>query len=294
MTDKLRILGVFAHPADMVTEAGGALARHAENGDAVEVVILTHGGRIHPNIYVEESRKSEGEQQKGIADAGRDRVLAIKHAEMDRAAEILGIDKVHYLDYEDNMMTVHDEIISHVAEMMETIRPHILVAHHMGLGSGIGSPHELAGQIAVAAGTLASQRLSNLDKKGAHHILQTFFVSVGASQGFGIVNDLYIDITPVVSKKVRAMDQFVSQGYEGEYCRKTVMGHNGHWGSLAGVSFAEAYTRDRKEIHSLFPLTEHQKKKDVLTAHREYSKNTNLWTIPVEPSPTTDLMKAPA
>ncbi len=50
----MRIAAVFAHPADMATEAGGTLALHTQQGDEVFVIILTHGGRLHPNIYLEE------------------------------------------------------------------------------------------------------------------------------------------------------------------------------------------------------------------------------------------------
>ena len=36
----------------------------------------------------------------------------------------------------------------------------------------------------------------------------------------GIVADFYVDITPVIGRKVQAFDQYVSQGYEGQFARK--------------------------------------------------------------------------
>ena len=87
MEEKLSVMCVVAHPADMVTECGGTLALHAARGDEVTAVILTHGGRVHPVIYVEESRKDEGDQKQDIAEAQRNLVLDIKHAEIEAAAK---------------------------------------------------------------------------------------------------------------------------------------------------------------------------------------------------------------
>ena len=289
---RLSILGIFAHPADMATESGGTLALHAERGDRVEVAVLTHGGRIHPNIYVEEARKKGAARDEDIAAAEREAVLAVKHAEMESAARILGIGKVHALDFEDNQFTLNEAMVRRVADVILETRPDIIVTHHPGFNSGIGDSHCLAGQVAVAAQTLAAQQLANLDARAAHHVRQMFFISVGVSSrdmltpGGGPSPDTYIDITSVVKKKVQAMDQFVSQGYEGDFARKCVTGHNGHWGSLARVAFAEPYMRGNPETHSLLPLTRAALGLDVLTSHRAYSKGADIWKIPVAPSPT--------
>lgn len=291
--ERLSIVGVFAHPADMAAEAGGTLALHAERGDDVRVIILTHGGRLHPNIYIEEARKGEAERNENVADAGRETILGIKRAEMLRSAEILGIGEVVMLDYEDVMVAVDRDTVTRVADRLSSIRPHLIVTHHPGFGPGIGSDHCLAGQIACAASSVAAKNLSNLDDKPPHFVKQVYFCSNGVSSrsstapGGGPINDLYVDITPVVEKKIRAMDQFVSQGYEGDYARKCVAGHNGHWGSIAGVTFAEAFMRSHAEIHPYLPLPTIQKTRDEITAHRSYSRKANVWTLPVEPSPTS-------
>ena len=45
----MKIMTCFAHPADTITNCGGTLARHADAGDEIVAVILTHGGRINRN-----------------------------------------------------------------------------------------------------------------------------------------------------------------------------------------------------------------------------------------------------
>lgn len=294
---KLKILGVFAHPADMVTEAGGTLAMHADRGDGILAVFLTHGGRIHPNLYAEEQRKRPGERDEGIADADREKVLGIKHAEVEAAARILGVQRLLFLDYEDGMVSVQREMVERLADSIAGFAPHLMVAHHPGFTPGIGNDHCVAGQTAVAAAALAALRLSNLDRKPAHWMAQTYFIAQGVSSrssitpGGGPVNDLYVDITPVVERKVRALDQFVSQGYDGDYARKCVSGHNGHWGSLAGVPFAEPFMRGSVETHAGLPVAEIDLARDHLGFHRTYSRGANLWGIPVEESPTRGLLR---
>lgn len=55
----VKIMTIYAHPADTITNCGGTLARHADAGDETVALILTHGGRIHPNQYAEEWRKDD-------------------------------------------------------------------------------------------------------------------------------------------------------------------------------------------------------------------------------------------
>jgi len=288
----LRIAAVFAHPADLATEAGGTIVRHTARGDEVMAVILTHGGRLHPNIYVEESRKSAATRDARIADASRETILAVKHEEMRSAAAILGVRELLMFDAEDMMVTADRAIVSRLADAFLRFRPHLVVTHHPGFASGVGSDHCLTGQMACAAATVASQSLANLDGTTAHFVRQIYFCANGVSSrsstepGGGPINDLFIDITPVVDRKIRAMDQFVSQGYEGAYTRKCVAGHNGHWGSLAGVTFAEAFMRRFPETQPHFSIPDLALARDGLTAHRSYSERANVWQIPVEPSPT--------
>ena len=58
----MKIMTIYAHPADTITNCGGTLARHADRGDEIVALILTHGGRIHPNKYAEEWRKDEPDE----------------------------------------------------------------------------------------------------------------------------------------------------------------------------------------------------------------------------------------
>ena len=149
----------------------------------------------------------------------------------------------------------------------------------------------------MSAAVKASQRLANLDGTEAHAVKQTFFIGAGISsrhrheESGGPFNDLYIDITSVVERKIRVMDQFMSQGYEGDFARKCVAGHDGHWRSIVGVVFAEPFSRSAAETHALLPLADLHRDRDEVTLHRQYSRGANVWNIPVEPSPTTRFLR---
>ena len=50
MGEPLRIMGIYAHPADVATEAAGTMAIHADRGDELTAVVLSDGIRMHPHF----------------------------------------------------------------------------------------------------------------------------------------------------------------------------------------------------------------------------------------------------
>ena len=70
----------------------------------------------------------------------------------------------------------------------------------------------------------------------------------------GIVADFFVDITPVIARKVQAFDQYVSQGYEGPIARKVAEARDGRVGMLANTSYAEAFVYSRGDHVSSLPL----------------------------------------
>ncbi|HZE51520.1 MAG TPA: hypothetical protein VE074_18230, partial [Jatrophihabitantaceae bacterium] len=91
-------------------------------------------------------------------------------------------------------------------------------------------------------------------------------------------------ITPVVGRKIEAMDCFASQGYAGLFSRKLIESNNGEFGRAAGVNFAEAYCRMRNETHALLPVTDAAMSEDPLTRHLQYSEIDLRATYPVKES----------
>lgn len=270
----MKVMTIYAHPADTITNCGGTLARHAAAGDEVVALILTHGGRIHANRYAEEWRKDEPDQV--IAEADLDDIIAYKKDELQRAADIIGIHKVTTLDLDDTMVSLQEPVVERVAEQIALERPDVLICDYPMNPVVAGNTHTMATTTVLAALGRTGSYLRNLDGRAEYHVKQVFFTSlpvhpVDGLSLYGIRNDVFIDVTPVVGKKVAAMDCFDSQGYSGLFARKLIEANNGEYGRAAGVNFAEAFYRMNNETHSLLPLTEAARTEDPLTRHVTYS-----------------------
>lgn len=271
----MRIMTVYAHPADTITNCGGTLALHADAGDEIVAVILTHGGRIHPNVYAEEARKEDADPT--LTEADRDEIIENKKGELRRAAEIIGIDTIEFLDYDDAISVVREDIVDHVAELIAKHRPDVIIADYPQNPAVTNSAHTIATMTLIAALDRAAAFLKNIDGKEEVNVKQVFLgglpvLSNDALSTYGVRNDLMIDITSVVGRKIAAMDCFVSQGYGGPFARKLIEASNGEFGRYAGVALAEPYVRFRSETRNRLPVTDYAEEVDPLTRHVTYSQ----------------------
>ncbi len=278
----MKVMAIYAHPADPVTDCGGTLALHAARGDEVTIVSVTHGGRIHPNMLLEERRKANPDA--ALVSATREEVVALKRRELLEAAAILGVSNVITLDEDDNHVGVEAETVHRIAKTIASVQPDVILTDYP-LNAAQPDTHTLATVMVLSALREVSMYVENLDNKPQTHIKQIYMTKLpttarDALSLYGVRNDLFIDITPVVDKKLRAMHCFKSQGYDGDFAYKFIESHDGDRGRSAGVNFAEAYVRMYNETHAALPLTEHAKRKDALTAHRDYA-TINLRSIPL-------------
>lgn len=91
----MNIVAIGAHPDDIELGAGGSLALHQENGDSVRFLVLTKGGEL--------SEKSQREEEARIA------------------AEILNIEDVHFLNYEDTHVPYNGDIIKRINDHLNAV-----------------------------------------------------------------------------------------------------------------------------------------------------------------------------
>ena len=68
-------------------------------------------------------------------------------------------------------------------------------------------------------------------------------------------DDVFIDITDVIDKKLAALDCLVSQGYGGPYARKRIETSDGAFGLAGGVAYAEGFISLHAETHDYLPVT---------------------------------------
>src|SRR5690606_19346801 len=180
-------------------------------------------------------------------------------------------------DHDDAISVVREDMVDQVAELIAKHRPDVIIADYPQNPAVTNSAHTIATMTLIAALDRAAQFLKNLDGKEEVNVKQVFLgglpvLTNDALSTYGVRNDLLIDITSVVGRKIAAMDCFVSQGYGGPFARKLIEASNGEFGRWAGVALAEPYVRFRSETRSLLPVTEYAEAADPLTRHVTYSQ----------------------
>jgi LmbE family N-acetylglucosaminyl deacetylase len=113
------VLVVAAHPDDEVLGCGGTIARHADAGDQVQVLIVAEGA-------------TSRQQQRDRIQAG-DELSALALAAQ-KAGSILGAAGVELLDLPDNRLDSLDrlDLIKRLEECIERHRPQVVYVHHAG------------------------------------------------------------------------------------------------------------------------------------------------------------------
>ncbi|HIG54791.1 MAG TPA: hypothetical protein EYG11_04230 [Candidatus Latescibacteria bacterium] len=264
MSEKLRLLSIGAHPADIFDQSGGTMAHHVARGDWVGCVVLTHGARVHDKVISDEMFHSdeipEGEKLEKLMQERAD----VKADEVRRACGILGVEDLYFFGADDAVLLVTEAIVRRLAKLLRELKPDIVLTHFPKEGDGLSNPHAVCGQIATAAMSLAAA-VDPGDSHPPHKVAQVFYFGTGAaavpnsvwdSEG-GYYNDVFVDITDVVEKKLASLDCLESQGYGGAYARKRIETSDGAFGLAGGCAYAEGFIKAQAETHYHLPLTEY-------------------------------------
>ncbi len=122
-----RVLVIAAHPDDELLGCGGTLIRHVEAGDSVQSIIMCEG----------ESLRYEG--------------LDVHQYEATlKAAEIIGISKIHRFDFPDQQLDKYSliELIQPIEKVIDEYKPEIV---YVQFGGDINRDHALTFEAASIA-----------------------------------------------------------------------------------------------------------------------------------------------
>lgn len=259
MDEPLKIMAVVCHPADAIDHAGGTFCLHAERGDEVTVVVCTHGVDTHD--WERNDMLRAGDK---AAEMDHETALGRKEKEVVDGLAILGVTDVRFLRFPDELLIVNTELIEALAEVLVDVQPHLLITHNPTEEAGFGD----VGHADSAMATLKAVHLANASPRfqgrrtGRRFPAQIFFTIMygGTTQlsheGMRHGN-VVIDITPVVDRKVRAMDCLRSQYYTGSLGRKCVEVCNGRMGLHLKLPYAESYQTLHPHVFSHLPANEH-------------------------------------
>jgi len=108
----MKYLLMLAHPDDEAIASGGTIKRLTNNGDEVEVVLVTDG--------------AGGEtKEKGVKNLG-----VLRRKETEKAAKILGVKNLKILDYKDGQITneiVWGKLELDLIDQIEEVKPDVVV-----------------------------------------------------------------------------------------------------------------------------------------------------------------------
>jgi LmbE family N-acetylglucosaminyl deacetylase len=263
MADPLRIVSIGAHPADVFDHSGGTMAHHTTQGDYVACIVLTHGARVHDAVISEEMHhRSEIPNADELSTLMTERSEA-KAEEVRAACRILGVEDVIFLGLDDAVLLVTDETVRRLARLLREIKPDIILTHFPKVGDGLNA-HAVCGQIVHHAMSLASS-VDPGDRHPPHRVARTFYYGSAAqtrgsmwdAEG-GYYNNVFIETTDVIDKKLATLNSLVSQGYSGAYARKRIEVSDGTFGKVAGCPYAEAFIAPGHDVHHLLPVTDRQ------------------------------------
>jgi LmbE family N-acetylglucosaminyl deacetylase len=256
--EPLTVLAVYAHVADTAGEAAGAIAVHADLGDAITAIVCTDGERHHPSLFLDSEEAPGRPADLPHVEASLDQIRAIKRREARRVAAILGIREIEFLGWEDGYLEITRERIAQLGEAILRVRPDLVLAPLPHTSGGNVDPHATVGRIVLWARDWAETRIRSVDGIVAHHPAELMFYPMGGEiadsrdpLSAGIWCDVWVDTTAVIERKIQALDQVVSQGYHGSVGRKIVEARDGRWGMLAGTAYAEPFLRGGRTYDSL-------------------------------------------
>lgn len=284
--EQLTLLVVGAHPADIFDQSGGTMAHHTARGDRVACAVLTHGARVHDAVICDQMFHAE---QVPEADE-LDRLMAeradVKAKEVRTACTLLGCDELYFLDFNDAVLLLEEQAVRRVAKLVRNVRPHVVLTHFPREGSGTTNAHAIAGQIALY-GLQHAGSVDPVDRNPPHKVSQVFFFGMGAAplprdvwgaEG-GYSNDVFVDITDVIDKKLAALDALVSQGYGGAYARKRIETSDGAFGNAARCAYAEGFIKMNSECHYYLPVTDHALELSRLSDHQVIARSSSQYPV---------------
>lgn len=290
--DNYNILVVYPHPADSATEASGTVALHAERGDNVTSVICTYGERHHMQWLYDEEQKPVSEQDPAIINMTLQEYRAFKQREAERIAEILGVDELMFLGWTDHEVDFTREKVAEVTEIIRQVRPDIVITHLPIQQRGGEDDHPIVGQIVTSAVNQAASRVPQFDGIEPYRGVKQIFYSIAGGEeansrnvfAGGVVCDVWIDTTPVIHKKVHAIDQLVSQGYQEDCARWIVEARDGRWGMIAGCAYAEPFLRPAGITYDFLPTPPRVFKKEYVPTDMP-SQRTTAHLVPSATAP---------
>jgi len=235
-----------AHGADAINMSGGTLAKYRAAGAEVMVVSLTYGAQSHSFL-------AEGKT------LSLDEVKRMKEEEIQQACEILGVQHIRNLDYEDSPLEMDRKKIAEIVDLIREFEPTFILSHHAH--DVDWWDHRQAGKMVLAAYESSEEagRESVFEPFRANNVFFYHDYNFWNAQFYTlspvVEPNVFIDVSGTIHLKEKAMLQFGSQFSE-EEIRKTMDRHEGFWWLVHGIEYAEAFLSMHPPVLDYFQVRE--------------------------------------
>jgi 4-oxalomesaconate hydratase len=219
---------ISAHSVDFVWRAGGTIAKYAELGWDVNILVLSLGVRGESASLW----KQPGQTAEAVGE--------VRRSESSEAAAILGCTP-HYFDLEDYRMTITREVIDGMVGKLREFRPSIILTH--APEDPFNPDHPLVYQATVEARLLAGAAgVTPETKPIAPSRLYGFEPHQPEMSNFK--PEILVDISGQMEKKLAAMKRIPTQAYLADFHLHLAEARGYHArrnGSNGAIQYAEAF-----------------------------------------------------
>ena len=220
----MRTLVIAAHPDDEVLGCGGTIARHADVGDQVQVLIVAEG--------------ATSRQQQRDLNQTSDELSALAQAAQ-QASVILGASGVELLNLPDNRLDSLDrlDLIKQIEERIARHQPQVVYVHHSG---DVNIDHRRLHEAVVTACRPTPgqpvRRLLSFEVASS-----TEWQPPGSAPAFH--PNWFVDISAQWPRKREALEAYASEMRSWPHARSIkAVEHLVRWrGAQVGVEAAEAF-----------------------------------------------------
>jgi N-acetylglucosamine malate deacetylase 1 len=216
-----KVIVLAPHMDDEVLGCGGTIARHALAGSKVHVIFLTDGRRGGGAM-----RSADG------AAVGEQEVVSVRKAEAQRAARVLGVNALTFLDAEDSLLSSDPHIGLRLREVLLRENPDIV---YLPFFMEAHPDHR------AASAVLSS----------ATHGTMLQFECRGYEVWTPLLANSLVRIDETIDAKRQAMECYPSQLAETDYLH-CIVGLNAY----RAISFGTRTARFAEAFHSL-PLSDY-------------------------------------
>jgi 4-oxalomesaconate hydratase len=221
---------IGAHSADFVWRAGGAVAVTTAGGGEAAVIALSYGERGESGeLWKEEGQTIEN-------------VKKVRHGEAERAAQALGA-TFESLDLGDYPLDIDVDALKLISEKIREFAPEVLITH---TDTDPFNPDHPVAYAAVnrARGLAAGAGVSSAFKTISPPVLYLFEPHQPELCNF--MPNTFVDITPVIDAKLKAMEEMKAQKYLQTYYAQRADQRGNHARRSSGnqdIRQAEAFQR---------------------------------------------------